>query len=505
VIRAALAASAICAGAVLASGGIAGAGPIPKEDAPNPQVNSADMALAETAPAGVAAGFNVNWTFTVRNNGPAAAEVVTVSDTLPAGLSFASSTPADCASAPGNAVLCNLGTVPADTDLQIILTTFVASSLPAGTVLTNSGTVASTTPDPDPSNNTASATAPASVLPADVSITKTAPPVIVPGANAVWTIGVGNAGPGVANDVVITDGLPPGLTFVSSESSSGISCSASGTIVTCAVGVLGPGGSMSVMLTTKVASDVAAGAVIGNSASVASSTPDPDLSNNSVGPVNAPPAQPAADLSITKTAPAAPVVAGADATWTIVVSNAGPSDAQAVTVIDKLPSSLSFVSSSPADCTATGSTVSCALGTLASGGSDTVQLVTLVGSSTRSGTVIRNAASVSSSTPDPNLSNNTTPAVAAPPVSGNNTPLTGPVTKGAGGGASGSGSVPGSTTGDSSGTVQPQTAAAGSASALAFTGFDARDTALGGVALILAGAGLAVGVRRRARRRRLPA
>jgi uncharacterized repeat protein (TIGR01451 family) len=267
------------------------------------------------------------------------------------------------------------------------------------------------------------------------------------------------------------------------------------------MGIIGPGGTMSLTLTTLVAADVAAGSVIGNSASVSSTTPDPNLGNNSTGPVHAPPAQPEADLSIAKHAPTGPVVAGSDVTWTIVVSNAGPSDAQAVTATDKLPSSLHFVSSNPADCTASGQAVSCALGTVSTGATVTIQLTTLVSSGTASGTVIRNAASVFSSTPDPNTANNTTPAVAAPPVTGNHSPFTGPVTKGSGG-SSNPGSV---TTADSSSSTPPATAAAGSDSTLAFTGFDARDTALGGAVLVLAGAGLAFFTRRRMRRRQLPA
>ena len=69
---------------------------------------------------------------------------------------------------------------------------------------------------------------------------------------------------------------------------------------------------------------------------------DPDGSNDDATEATAVDEQ--ADLSITKTDDADPVVAGTDLTYTLVVTNDGPSDATNVVVTDPLPAGTSFVS-----------------------------------------------------------------------------------------------------------------------------------------------------------------
>src|SRR5438094_233521 len=81
-----------------------------------------------------------------------------------------------------------------------------------------------------------------------------------------------------------------------------------------------------------------------NTASVSSSTVDPDGTNNSDTELTA--VQTRADLSIVKTDSPEPVSAGNNLTYTLTIDNAGPSDAAAVTVSDTLPTGTSFVSAS---------------------------------------------------------------------------------------------------------------------------------------------------------------
>ena len=73
-----------------------------------------------------------------------------------------------------------------------------------------------------------------------------------------------------------------------------------------------------------------------------------------------------ADLSITKTDSADPVIAGEDLTYTLVVTNDGPSDATNVVVTDDVPAGTSFVSADGGGLEAAG-TVTWNLGTLADG------------------------------------------------------------------------------------------------------------------------------------------
>lgn len=109
-----------------------------------------------------------------------------------------------------------------------------------------------------------------------------------------------------------------------------------------------------------------------------------------------------ADLSITKLADPDPVRPGQELTYTITVDNTGPGPALNVTVSDNLPSGVTLVSvsSSQGDCTA----LPCNLGTLASGGNATVEIVVSIEENPANPLV--NTAEVSSTTPDPNSADN---------------------------------------------------------------------------------------------------
>ena len=110
-----------------------------------------------------------------------------------------------------------------------------------------------------------------------------------------------------------------------------------------------------------------------------------------------------ADLSLVKSDSPDPVIQGQNLTYTLTVANAGPSAATEVVVNDALPSGVSLVSATPSQGTCTGTAdVTCQLGTIAAGQSATITLVVRV---LAAGTLINNA-TVSSSVPDPDLSDN---------------------------------------------------------------------------------------------------
>ena len=120
---------------------------------------------------------------------------------------------------------------------------------------------------------------------------------------------------------------------------------------------------------------------------------------------------PAADLAITKTDSPDPVRGGQNLTYTIVVTNNGPSAATGVTMTDQLPKNAGYASATTTkgSCTAKPSKalVTCALGDMASGTSATV---TIVVKSPTKGTITNTASVTATSPPDPNPSNNTATA-----------------------------------------------------------------------------------------------
>jgi uncharacterized repeat protein (TIGR01451 family) len=116
---------------------------------------------------------------------------------------------------------------------------------------------------------------------------------------------------------------------------------------------------------------------------------------------------PVADLAIVKSASVATTGPGGAFEWTLVVTNNGPGVAQDVEVGDLVPSSLAVgnVTSSFFDCTRSGNDVTCTRPSMAVGASGTITIAVTVNGSAVDGP-ITNVGTVESSTPDPDLTNN---------------------------------------------------------------------------------------------------
>lgn len=110
---------------------------------------------------------------------------------------------------------------------------------------------------------------------------------------------------------------------------------------------------------------------------------------------------PGADLGVTKVDSADPVKENADLTYTLNVTNAGPSFASGVELVDRLPASADFRSAS-SGCTASGQTVTCDVGLILPGQSEQVQIVVRP----RQPGTITNSATVSGDQSDPDPTDN---------------------------------------------------------------------------------------------------
>jgi uncharacterized repeat protein (TIGR01451 family) len=240
-------------------------------------------------------------------------------------------------------------------------------------------------------------------LPADLSLTATpTSSTVQAGDDDTYKLVVGNAGPSSATNVVVSFKLPPGATFVSA----GPGCAESAGTVTCTTASLAAGGSTSFSVVVKIGG--AGPAQLAAPASVTSATPDPNLANNTADPIIT--LTPTADLSLTKSASPVPGVPGTDETFTLKAHNAGPDKAENLKVSDPLPAGLTYTSAS-ADCSFAGGTVTCTASSLAVGDSQSFTVVARLDSSLTVGVV--NAATVDSSTADPDPNNNS--AIASVP------------------------------------------------------------------------------------------
>jgi len=228
----------------------------------------------------------------------------------------------------------------------------------------------------------------------------------VAGESVTWTITVDNAGPSDALAVSVADSVPTNLTGVVVSSSQG-DC----TSFDCVLGTVPADGSATVTVTGELPADTPPG-TIENTATTTSSTFDDDPTDD-VSTASDPTVT-SADLSIVKAGPTSDVQIGRAVSWTISVSNAGPSDAQGVVVTDTLPSELDPASieivDGGLDCSLDGIEVSCTTGTIADGESVSITINAVLRADVTS-LELRNEASVQSDTPDPDVTNDSSTAV----------------------------------------------------------------------------------------------
>jgi len=395
---------------------------------------TADLSITNTdTPNPVIAGNNISYSVVVKNNGSAAASTVAFSEAILANTTFVSATPPPssgwtCSVASGT-LTCSNATLASGTSATFAVVLTVNSGTAAGTVITDTANVAATTTDPNPNNNAATATdVVATAGQADLSVTSAAtPPSIVSGGNNIsYTQVVTNNGPAASGTATFTDTVPTGATFVSLTVPTGWNCGtlpavgSTGGTITCTIASLAINATASFPLVLKAALGDAPGTSITNTANInnspCSSANDPNCANNfaSTTVVVASPSQ--ADVAITKTANPDPVDQGTNLQYTLQVTNNGPAAAQGVTVSDPLPAQVTYltgsVSTTQGTCTYTASstTISCSLGTVSVGG---LVLVTFnVNANTfSSSTLATNTATVSATTGDPNLTNNSSTVV----------------------------------------------------------------------------------------------
>jgi uncharacterized repeat protein (TIGR01451 family) len=132
---------------------------------------------------------------------------------------------------------------------------------------------------------------------------------------------------------------------------------------------------------------------------------------------------PQADLQVTKSDSPDPVAAGANITYSITVTAAGPQDSAIVQLTDSIPPNTTFVSfTAPAGWTVvtppvggTGN-VAATIVNLPVGASAAFTLVVQVALATVGGTVISNTATVTQNVNDPDTSNNSATATTTVPL-----------------------------------------------------------------------------------------
>ena len=387
---------------------------------------TADLVISKSGTESATAGDTIAYSIFVFNNGPDDASNVTVSDPLPAGTTFVSLDASDgtftCntpAVGSGGTVTCTAVTMPVEGTVRFTVSVKTSSAAPSGSI-TNAATISSTTPDPNTSDNSSSASTGIvgiSAASADLSVDSMERAVSASaGATASFQVVISNRGPSTANHAKLTNAVPANTTFLSATVADPIgdfhcttpAVGTTGNIVCTAQTFDVRGGDQPVFtFTFRVNNGVFQETTLSNTASVTADETDPNNSNNTATRTTVvTTAAPSADVAV--------AVSGAGTSFGIVVRNDGPNDAASVTLTDAVPSGSTFVSwsqnSGPAfNCStpspgATG-TINCTISILPGFESKTTTAEFVLTLDTTA--QVTNTASVSSGTADPRPDNNT--------------------------------------------------------------------------------------------------
>ncbi len=219
----------------------------------------------------------------------------------------------------------------------------------------------------------------------------------------VFTVKVKNLGPDPATSIQVSDQLPAGVTYVSAIASQGSFINGTGIW---SVGNIAAGDSATLSIEVSVDGGTL-GQTITNTASITSlGETDPNLSNNSASSgITIVPESADVELGITVDDNTA--LEGQLLTFTITATNNGPKLATGLTVIDQIPTGLTFQTSTPTKGTYTNGTGIWNIDSLGVGATETLDIVVSVDAGTE-GSQITNSADVNSVLQtDPNTGNNT--------------------------------------------------------------------------------------------------
>ena len=416
-----------------------------------------DLMIEKSATPDVYAGEEVLYTITVTNNGPGDAQNVVVTDTMPPHVEFLADD-LNAATVTGGDVLTgytleiDLGQILCGYSKTVVLkgrVTADAVILEQGVFTAlNTATVDASNPETIPDNDTASAGAFVQEC-ADLRIAKVSKPdtVVQAGEEFTYTIYVDNYGPSFAHGVYLTDDIVSSGAFtvqgidmdqarIDWSSVTPATPPQSGFLIEAGLAdPLEPVG-FQFMATGRwrIQINVVANETqdVDNMAQVYTTptdyevtwdtgTPDPDMSNNVATDFIS--VLDTADLALTKTADPEPVDAGGELTYTLTVTNNGPSTATNVVIEDVLPAEVEILSlegtkadSTPAGCVAGTpgdpfDPTCCFVGTLLDGQSGSMEIVVRVKPDIAVNllleeTLIQNDACTYSDEHDPDTSNN---------------------------------------------------------------------------------------------------
>ncbi len=298
------------------------------------------------------AGGSITYTITVANVGPAAALGATVSDSFPTAflpsdtyIVAAMGGAMDLTHSSGSGAINDSVYLPSGSTLTYTVTAHISSMATGQFINAATISVPALFTDSNSANNSVSDTD--SLLKADLAITDTdSKTSAIPGTIDTYTVVVTNNGPSAVTSATVQDILAANADIASDSFTVAATGGASDTThASSGTGSINDSVSMpsgsTITYTLSATISASATGTLTNTATVASQSnvADPVSSNNSASDNDT--LTPQAELLVTNNdSDSGTVVPGTQVTYTVVVKNVGPSNADGVTIADALPAGI---------------------------------------------------------------------------------------------------------------------------------------------------------------------
>jgi uncharacterized repeat protein (TIGR01451 family) len=347
----------------------------------------------------VSVGDQVTYTITLTNNGSVNATGITVTDALPVGVTYVSSS-ASQGSYDNSTGIWTVGNLDNKASAKLTITADVAKEAGVQTIDNVASVTHSDQPDVNSDNEIAASSF--TVQSTDLGVT-----IAVDNAKpsetdtVTYTIILDNNGPSNATGVSVYDALPQGVTYVSSNADQGSYDASTGNWT---VGNVDNGASTKLTITATVDSGTGALSIDNNAQIIYADQPDSNLSNNVATAsitVNG------ADLEITNSLDNITPNENDTVTYTTTLDNNGPLDATGVIITDVLPAGVTYVSSTADEGSYDASTGIWTVGNIANGANANLTIKMTVNSGTSKQTITFTAGVKHSDQADGITGNNT--------------------------------------------------------------------------------------------------